>query len=320
MEDELEQPGQTTRVEKTSSESPLSEQSESQDPQTVPQEQEVTSEKANLQPSDPKGISTDDTEDKPTDARVHVGDSNSSGSTAESELSTEAQELSSSSVSSTQPIRGGQQQYKLAFDVDDTGSEASLTSSPRSVDMSNPVTSYLSQHHYLPSPMASQSHDLESLSHDMLSESCDHKEETVESTGDGDDTKPKASTTTIEDDVSSVYSSSTLRPGSVSEPDVASKPPPPSDTSEKEREESVKTPDSVVKMEDITLTTVSSDGSQRETPPPHPKVHALNILTSDSDAGESPPYSPVPYMSGEWTITERVCVILKCACTRTCMQ
>ena len=304
MEDELEQSDQTTRAEKTPSDAPL-EQSETQDPQTTPQEQDVT--------SDSKEINDDDTKDKPS--KEEIGD-NSSSSTAESKVPMEAQELNSNSVSSSQPMRG--RQYQLAFDVDDTGSEASLTSSPKSLDMTNPVMSYLSQHHYLPSPMASQSHDLESLSHDLVSESRDHKEETIESTDDGGDTKPKASTTSVEDDISSVYSSSTLRPSSVAEKSVATKPPP-SDTSEKEREESVKTPDSVVKMEDITLITDSPDGSHRETPPPQPKVHALNILTSDSDAGESPPYSPVPYLSGESAITKCLCVILKAICVHTCI-
>ena len=307
MDDELEQSDQTTRVEKTPSNAPL-EQSETQDSQTVLQERDVILEKASHEPSDHKEINNDDAEDKPS--KAEIGD-NSFSSTAESKAPTETQELNSNGASSSQPMRG--RQYQLAFDVDDTGSEASLTSSPRSVDMNNPVMSYLSQHHYLPSPMASQSHDLESLSHDMVSESRAHKEETIESTDDGGDTKPKAPTTSVEDDVSSVYSSSTLRPSSVAEPSVATKPPP-SDTSEKEREESVKTPDSVVKMEDITLTTDSPDGSHRESPPPHPKVHALNILTSDSDAGESPPYSPVPYLSGELAITECLYVILKATC------
>lgn len=312
MEDELEQSNQTTRVEKNtlSDDNPI-EQSDQreQDPNAVSQEQEqdTSLDKANCEPSDSKKIDISDNEDKPS--KAEMGD-NSCSSTTESKAPAEPQEMDSSvAVSSSQPIRG--RQYQLAFDVDDTGSEASLTSSPRSVDMNNPVMSYLSQHHYLPSPMASQSRDLESLSHDMMPESHDHKEEMAESVDDsGGDAKGKASAacTSVEDDASSVYSSSTLRPGSVTEQGQPTKPP----ATEKEREESVKTPDSVVKMEDITLTTESPDSSRHETPPREPKVHALNILTSDSDAGESPPYSPVPYLSGELATTgrsERVCMI-----------
>lgn len=292
MEGELEQSDQiTTGVEKTSSDAPL-EQPESRDSQALPQAHDEASEEASHEPSDSKGISSDDSEDKPS--KAVVGDS-SSNSVAESKASTETLGLNSAAVGSSQPIHG--RQYQLAFDVDDTGSEAD---SPRLVEMSNPVMSYLSQHHYLPSPMASQSHDLGSLSHDMVSESRDHTEET----NDGDGAKPEASSaiTSVEDDVSSVFSSSTLQPSSVSEPQgvATTCKPAPSDTSELEREESVKSPDSVVKMEDITLTTDSPNGSLRhETPPPQPKEHALNILTSDSEGGESPPYSPVPYLSGQ---------------------
>lgn len=274
MEDELQQSDQTTRVEKTLSDDTPLEQSDQQeqDPNTEPQEPDKNLDK------DSKKIDNSDNEDKPS--KVEISDISSS-STTESRVPTEVQEL------------------KLAFDVDDKDSEASLTSSPRPVDVNNPVMSYLSQHHYLPSPMASQSHDLESLSHDMVSESHDHKEEMAESTNDGGDAKCKASATSVEDDVSSVTKQS-----------PPTKPP----ATEKEREESVKTPDSVVKIEDITLTTESPDGSRHETPPPGPKVHALNILTSDSDAEESPPYSPVPYLSGELATTGKsrsVCMILK---------
>ena len=284
MEDESDQ---TIEVEKTSTDAPL-EQSETQDTQAVPQVQGLMSEKASDEPSGSK----DDDDNKGKPSKAETGDKNS---TAESEAPTESPKLNSNAISSSsqQPTRG--RQYQLAFDVEDTGSEASQTSSPKLVDVSNPIMSYLSQHHYLPSPMASQSHDLESLSHDMVSESHDREEE--ESPADGDGAKP---TISMDDEVSSVVSSSTLRAGSVSEKGVATTKPLPSDADEKEREESVKTPDSVVKMEDITLTTDSPDGSSRhDSPPPHPKVHALNILTSDSDAGDSPPYSPVPYLSGQ---------------------
>ncbi len=289
----------TTGVEKTSSEAPL-EQSETQDTQTVPQEQDETSEKASHEPSDSKEICGDGSQDRPS--KVEIVDTSSS-STAESKAPTEAQGLNSIAVASSQPLQG--REYQLTFDVDDTGSEAS---SPRLGDMSNPVVNYLSQHHYLPSPMASQSHDLESLSHDMVSESHDHKEETVESTDVSDGAK--ASSNSVEDDVSSAFSSKTLLPGSASEQQGVATKPPPSDTPEKEREESVTTPDSVVKMEDITLTTVSPDGSSRdETPPPQPKEHALNILTSDSEGAKTPPYSPVPYLSGESSNKCTLCVI-----------
>ena len=278
-------------TEETSSDTPL-EPSDKQDSHTVSQELAVSSDIASCEPSDSNRL--DDGENKDETSKVEIND-NPSSSISECKVQAEAQELNSNAVSSTQPISG--RQYQLAFDVDDTGSEASLTGSPRSLDMSNPVMSYLSQHHYLPSPVASQSHDLESLSHDMMSKSHNHKEEADEST-DGGDTKRKASITSTGDDVSSVYSSSTLRPGGVSEQSAATKPPAPP-TAEKEREESVKTPDSEVKLEDITLTTESPDVMRCETPSPQPKVHALSILTSDSEAGESPPYSPVPYLSGE---------------------
>ena len=286
MEGELEQSDQTTAgVEKTSSDAPL-EQPETQDSQPVPQGQDGASENTSHELSDSKGISSDDSEDKPS--KAEIGE-NSTSSVVESKASTETLGLNSTSVASSQPIHG--RQYQLAFDVDDTGSEAG---SPRLVDMSNPVMSYLSQHHCLPSPMASQSHDLESLPHE---ESRDHTEEI----SDGDGAKPEASSiiTSVED----VFSSSTLQPGSTSEQQqgvATTCKPAPSDTSESERKGSVKSPDSVVKMEDITLTTDSPNGSLRhESPPPHPKEHALNILTSDSEGGETPPYSPVPYLSGQ---------------------
>lgn len=193
---------------------------------------------------------------------------------------------------------GSRPQYQLVFEMDDTNSEASLTSSPRSLDMNSLVTNYLSQHHYLPGPTTttSQSHDLkvksgdlESLSHDLNTESHDHKK-AVEDT-DGIGLQRKASATSTPDDVSSVYSSSTIQASSVSGQNV--KP-----TSSEKEKEAVSTPDSEIKLEDIKLRSVSPDGS-RDTPPPQPKVHALNVLTSDSEAGESPPYSPVPYLSGE---------------------
>ena len=285
MEGELEQSDQTTTgVEKTLSDAPL-EQPETRDSQVVPQGQDGASEITSQELSDSKGISSDDSEDKPS--KAEIGD-NSTSSTVESKASAETLGVNSTSVASSQPIHG--RQYQLAFDVDDTGSEAG---SPRLVDMSNPVMSYLSQHHCLPSPMASQSHDLESLPHE---ESRDHTEEI----SDGDGAKPEASSTitSVEEDV---FSSSTIQPSSTSEQQgvATTCKPAPSDTSESEREGSAKSPDSVVKMEDITLTTDSPNGSLRhETPPPQPKEHALNILTSDSEGGESPPYSPEPYLSG----------------------
>ena len=268
----------------TENTSPL-EQSDKQDSNSaVPQEQVVS--------SDSKGV--DNSEDQHKTNKVETS-SNRFISMSENKIQVEA---NSSTASSTQSIRV--RQYQLAFDVDDTGSEASLTSSPRSLDMNNPITSYLSQHRYLPSPVACQSHDLESLSRDMISESRDPKEETDESVNDCGDSERKPSTTSTGDDASSVYSSSTIRPGSVSELSAATKTPAPHSTAEKERGESVKTPESDIKLDDITLTTESPNGPRHETPPTQPKVHALNILTSDSEAGESPPYSPVPYLSGEW--------------------
>ena len=205
-----------------------------------------------------------------------------------------------SSSSQPRPTAAGRPQYQLVFGMDDTSSsefEASLTSttgSPRSLDINNVVANYLSQNQYLPSPVAGQSNDvglksddLKSLSHDLTSESHDHPN-SVEDT----DGQRKASTTSTGDDVSSVYSASTLRGGSVSGQSSAKLPA----AVEKEEGRSG-TPNSEIKLEDIKLRSRSPD-SPRETPPPHPKVHALNILTSDSDAGDSPPYSPVPYNSG----------------------
>ena len=204
-----------------------------------------------------------------------------------------------SSSSQPRPTAAGRPQYQLVFGMDDTSSEfeASLTSttgSPRSLDVNNVVANYLSQNQYLPSPVVSQSNDvglksddLKSLSHDLTSESHDHPN-SVEDT----DGQRKASTTSTGDDVSSVYSASTIRGGSVSGQSSAKLP-----TAVEKEEGRSGTPNSEIKLEDIKLRSRSPD-SPRETPPPHPKVHALNILTSDSDAGDSPPYSPVPYNSG----------------------
>ena len=233
-----------------------------------------------------------------------------STSVSESSNQTDA-ETPDPTIFSRQP--GGGMQYQLVFGMDDTGSEASLTSSPRSLDVNNPVIHYLSQHHCLPSPVVSsgsrdlgvKSGDLEALSHDLVSESRDNKE--AEDT-DSNDLKRKISTASTGDDVSSVYSSTTLKAGSVSEPD--SKP----TTTEKEREETA-TPDSEVKLEDITLRSQSPDSSRES--PAQPKVHALNVLTSDSEAGDSPRYSPVPYLSGECEIERRNSSVTLYTCTCT---
>lgn len=224
-----------------------------------------------------------------------AGSHQASSSVEESRAPRDEETLHPSAVSSQKAV-DGKPQYQLVFGMDDTGSEASFNDSP---DVRNPVLGYqLSHQHYLPSPIASQSHDLgvksgdlESLSHDLISES--HHQREAEETDDSVAADHKVSTTsTTGDEVSSIHSSSTLKAGSVSG-ESAVKP----SSTEKEREETA-TPDSEVKLEDIKLQSVSPE-SPRDTPPIEPKVHALNVLTSDSDAGESPPYSPVPYLSGE---------------------
>ena len=247
-----------------------------------------------------------------TSIEIEGGDDEKAASKEVVELNTKSTEanLASSNVDPTELDRhvvtasslsrpfGVRPQYQLVFGMDDNNSEASLTSSPRSLDMNSLVTNYLSQHHYLPGPLTttSQSHDLEvksgdlkSLSHDLNTESHDH-DKTVEDM-DGSGLQRKVSATSTPDDVSSVYSSSTIQAGSVS--GQSTKP-----TSSKKEREGVSTPDSEIKLEDIKLRSVSPNSS-RDTPPLQPKVHALNVLTSDSEAGESPPYSPVPYLSGE---------------------
>ena len=227
------------------------------------------------------------------DKEKDTSDDRPSSSVVESKAVTDTEAPLPVGSLSEQSLSGGRPQYQLVFGMDDTSSEASQTDSP---DVNNSVMSYLSQHHYLPSPLATQSHDLEvksgdlnSLSHDIRSMSHDHEKEAEDT--DGDATKRKVSTASTGDDVSSVLSSSTLRAGSVS--GQSTKPSP----GEKERDGGG-TPDSEVRLEDIKLRSLSPDGS-RETPPLLPKIHALNVLTSDSEAGESPPYSPVPYLSGE---------------------
>lgn len=264
-----------------------------EDPLRLPKEQSVET-------ADRTNIETEGVVDEKAASKEAAG---SNAKSAEESLAssnigpTDSDRHDAMAAASSRPV-GGRPQYQLVFGMDDTNSEASLTSSPRSLDMNSLVTNYLSQHHYLPSPVTttSQSHDMEvksgdlgSLSHDLITESHDH-DEAVEGT-DGSGPQRKTSATSTPDDVSSVYSSSTIRASSVSGQSI--KPA----SREKEGEGSL-TPDSEIKLEDINLHSVTPDGSC-DTPPLQPKVHALNVLTSDSEAGESPPYSPVPYLSGE---------------------
>ena len=186
--------------------------------------------------------------------------------------------------------------YQLVFGMDDASSETSITSSPRSVESSNPLLGYLPELLPITNEL---SDDVSSVSLDVSSVSVDTVIEAQQSTAleHGVDTGSditlaldSSSLTLGEEDVS-VYSDSTVVADSTKELKSDE-----DDGKHDQMEEEMKSQSSgEVKLEDIQLQARSASA----TPPPRLKLHPISTNTGNSDAPLSPPYSPIEYVPDE---------------------
>ena len=199
-------------------------------------------------------------------------------------------------------------QYQLVFGMDDTSSEASATpGSPRYLGAA-PLRHSSEQSHDLFNTTGSASGDVDEGSCDPAVEDL-LASELKSSTNDRKDSTA--------DETVSTYSDSTLVAESTAStpvreehsedgetqhrsPEINLPNAPPPDLQPGDDDSSQSRPPDLQPGDDGDSSQSRPSSSESDPPLPHkPKIHPLSIQTSDSEAIETPPYSPVPYISGD---------------------